>query len=305
MLPNASEDQRQLAIKMWKAEDAEPPFMDGLAALTYLAIGQEVLWVPRLFGALFWLIGGIAVYLLAKEFTSHDAAVISTGIYLFLPFGVIASRTFQPDPLMIAFMLFAWWLMYRWVKKPSWKLSILAGILAGLSILAKGVMVFYALAGFGGILTTRGFKNCVRDLRFWVMGSLSVIPTFIFIFYLDFIVRTLTNQLTLRVFPNLLILPTFYLQWKGMVEEVVGLGLFVLAWVGIFLFKDRQKRWFVISFWAGYLGYGLFFAYYYQSHNYYHLPLIPIVALSIAPSTSSPGSRTASSSSRSAGRWSG
>ena len=283
MLPNAPEDQKQLAIKMWKAEDVEPPFMDGLAALTYLAIGQEVLWVPRLFGAIFWLIGGIAVYLLAREFTSHDAALISTGIYLFLPFGVIASRTFQPDPLMIAFMLFAWWLMYRWVKNPSWKLSILAGILAGLSILAKGVMVFYALAGFTGVLLGRGFKNCIKDLRFWVMGALSVIPTFIFIFYLNFIAKTLMNQLTMRVFPNLWIQPTFYLQWKGMVEDVIGLGLLVLALIGVFLFKDRKQRWFVVSFWAGYIVYGFLFAYYYQSHNYYHLPLIPIVALSIAP----------------------
>jgi 4-amino-4-deoxy-L-arabinose transferase-like glycosyltransferase len=283
MLPNAPEYQKALAIKMWKAEDVEPPFMDGLAALTYLAIGQEVLWVPRLFGALFWLIGGIAVYLLAKEFTSHDTAVISTGIYLFLPFGVIASRTFQPDPLMIAFMLFAWWLMYRWVKKPSWKLSILAGMLAGLSILAKGIMVFYALAGFLGILTARGFKDSIKDLKFWVMGVISVIPTFIYIFYLNFIDKTLMNQLSMRVFPNLWVQPTFYLQWKGMVEEVIGLGLFLLALIGIFLFKDRQQRWFVISFWIGYIVYGFLFAYYYQSHNYYHLPLIPIVALSIAP----------------------
>ena len=283
MLPNAPAWKRDLAIKMWKAEDVEPPFMDGLAALTYLAIGQEVLWVPRLFSALFCLIGGIAVYLLSKDFTSHDAAVIATGIYLFLPFGVIASRTFQPDPLMIAFMLFAWWLMYRWVKKPSWKLAILAGILAGLSILVKGVMVFYALAGFAGILIARSFKNCLKDLRFWSMGFISVLPTLIYIFYLAFIDKTIGNRLTMRVFPNLLIQPQFYLTWKGMVEEVVGLGLFILALVGIFLFKDRQKRWFVVSFWVGYIVYGLFFAYYYQSHSYYHLPLIPIIALSIAP----------------------
>jgi 4-amino-4-deoxy-L-arabinose transferase-like glycosyltransferase len=283
MLTDASEWQRDLAVKMWKAEDAEPPFMDGLAVLTYLAIGQEVLWVPRLFGALFWLIGGIAVYLLARDFTSHDAAVISTGIYLFLPFGVIASRSFQPDPLMIAFMLFAWWLMYRWVKKPGWKITILAGILAGLAMLAKGVMVFYALAGFFGILIARGFKECIKDLRFWVMGIISVLPTFLFIFYLTFIDKTIENQLTMRVFPSLLIQPQFYLQWKGMIEEVVGLGIIILALLGIFLFKDKQKRKLVIGYWAGYIVYGLVFAYYYQSHNYYHLALIPIAALSIAP----------------------
>jgi 4-amino-4-deoxy-L-arabinose transferase-like glycosyltransferase len=283
MLLNPPEYQKALAIKMWKAEDVEPPFMDGLAALTYLTIGQEVLWVPRLFGALFWLIGGVAVYLLSKEFTSHDTAVISTGIYLFLPFGVIASRTFQPDPLMIAFMLFAWWLMYRWVKKPTWTETILAGVLAGLSILAKGVMVFYALAGFVGILLARGFKDSIKDLRFWVMGIISVVPTLLYILYLNFIDKTLMDQLSLRVFPNLWIQPTFYLQWKGMVEEVIGLGLIVLALIGIFLFKEKKQRLFVISFWAGYLIYGFLFAYYYQSHNYYHLPLIPIVVLSIAP----------------------
>jgi hypothetical protein len=116
-----------------------------------------------------------------------------------------------------------------------------------------------------------------------MMGFLSVLPTLIYMIYGFFFAKTLGNQLALRVFPNLLIQPEFYLRWKAMIEEVVGLGLFILALCGLFLFKDRQKRWLILAFWMGYIVFGLVFAYYFETHNYYHSILIPIVALSIAP----------------------
>jgi hypothetical protein len=42
-------------------------------------------------------------------------------------------------------------------------------------------------------------------------------------------------------------------------------------------------RIFLSGLWGSYLFYGLFFDYHVPTHDYYHLPFIPIVALSLAP----------------------
>ena len=282
-LSTAPEWKRELAFQMWKAEDFEVPFMDGLAVITYRIIGAEVIWVPRLFASVFWVIGGLALYLLAKELTSHDGAIIGTVVYLFLPFSVIASRTFQPDPLIYALILFSWWLMYRWMKKATWGLAIGAGLLGGMAILAKGLVVFIVLGGFIGVIMSVGFMNCIRKFQFWVMGVLTVMPTTLFIIYGIVMKSGLGKQLSLRFFPNLWIDPAFYIRWAGKIEEVAGLVILMLGLVGIFLFKEWKKRALIIGFWIGYGLFAFLLAYYASTHNYYNLGLIPVIALSITP----------------------
>jgi hypothetical protein len=40
-----------------------------------------------------------------------------------------------------------------------------------------------------------------------------------------------------------------------------------------------------IGLWIGYLAYGLTFPYYFITHDYYHLPLIPIVSIGLIPAS--------------------
>jgi hypothetical protein len=61
-------------------------------------------------------------------------------------------------------------------------------------------------------------------------------------------------------------------------------GIFImLALLGFFLIKDRLLRNFLYGLWGSYILFGLFFDYHIATHDYYHLPLIPIVGLSLAP----------------------
>jgi hypothetical protein len=50
----------------------------------------------------------------------------------------------------------------------------------------------------------------------------------------------------------------------------------------VFVAKRRAMA-FLSGLWAGYFVYGMIFAYHITTHDYYQLPLIPIVALSLAP----------------------
>ena len=78
-------------------DQSEPSVFEGLVALTYLVTGGEHLWVARIYSILFWLLGGIALYALARRMTSPLAAIAPLIYYFFLPWSVIFSRIFQPD----------------------------------------------------------------------------------------------------------------------------------------------------------------------------------------------------------------
>ena len=115
-LPNAPADLREFAIQQGKLKvTVEPEVIERLVAFTWKFTGEE-LWVARVYSILFWLIGGIFLYLLARDLFTKDSSLFATAFYLFLPYGVLASRSFQPDPLMIALILGFWWSVNRWAQ---------------------------------------------------------------------------------------------------------------------------------------------------------------------------------------------
>jgi len=87
--------------------------MESLVALTYNLTGVQV-WMGRLYASLFWLIGGFAIWLLAKEMSMRYGGIIALAYFLFVPFAVTVSRSFLPDPLMVAMIAWSLWALYRW-----------------------------------------------------------------------------------------------------------------------------------------------------------------------------------------------
>jgi hypothetical protein len=280
--PDDPGKKRVLALDALRREEREPPSIDGLAALSYKLIGREVLWLPRAMSAIFWVLGGIAVFLLSRQLTSEPGGVAATAVYLFLPYGVIASRSFQPDPLMTALIVFSWWGMYNWMNRAGWRWVFIAGIPAGLAIYFKSLAAFSILGAYLGILMVMGFSKLLRSKQFWLMVVLTVLPTIGYMIDGFFVTKGLSNLFGLRFFPSLWLQPYFYLQWLGKVQAVATLGFLVLGLIGIFFFKQREDRRFVIGLWLGYIIFGFVFAYYFGTHDYYHLSLVPIVAISIA-----------------------
>ncbi len=287
-LKNVPEWKRDLAVETWKSKPViEPVILESLTAFTYKLIGQEILWIPRIYSSLFWCIGGIALYLLARDMTSIGGAILALIFYIFLPFGVIASRSFQPDPLMVMWIILAWWAFYRWRRLKSWESAIIAGLFAGVAIFVKNVAFFMILGGaIGLVLVDWGVIKAVKDRQVWLVILLSAIPGLTYLIY-GTIALGMTSQFEGRFFPELLLDPGHYVRWGNQMMAIVGFsGLFV-GLLGIFLFREQAQKAFVFGLWLGYFIYGLLFPYHFLTHDYYHLPLIPLVALSIAPVASS------------------
>ena len=176
-LPDVPEWQRNLAVQMWKTKvTIEPEILPRLTAFLYQFTGEK-LWVPRLLSSVFWLIGGVFVYLLSRELVSTDGAIVSLAFYLFAPYGIYASRSFQPDPMMVMSILAFWWLVWKWAVQPSWKWAILAGLLGGFAIFIKLVAAFFVAGGaFGALFGRLRVRNKMHETQLWVMAVLGSLP---------------------------------------------------------------------------------------------------------------------------------
>mgnify|MGYP003417242169 CR=1 FL=1 len=263
--------------------DVEPVVFEQLVAFTYRFTGEQ-LWVARVYASLFWLIGGIFLFLLAREFVSFEGALVSTTYYLIFPYAIIGSRSFQPDPVMVMLVLAFWRIFSRWIRFPSWINTLLAGLLGGLAIFIKFSAVFFVIGGALGLVLSRfTLRDLLRNVQVWGIALLGALPASIYLVYGIFIRGDLASQFKGRFVPALLLSPYNYLQWETKASIAAG-GIFImLALLGFFLSNDRQLRIFLYGLWGSYILYGLVFDYHIATHGYYHLPLIPIVGLALAP----------------------
>lgn len=291
-------EERRFAIQQWKFRaSVEPEFLERVVAFTYQFTGEE-LWVARVYSSAFWIIGAAFLFLLARKLTSTDGALASAAFYLFLPYAVIASRSFQPDPLMVMLIIIFLWAVYEWSlalsfghPSPSgrgagvraWVFAILAGLFGGFAIFIKFVAAFFVIGGGVGALLGRGsLREALKQPQIYVMSVLGILPGAAYFIYGVFIAGYLGQQFSGRFIPALFLNPSFYLGWVAMLNLVIGGVVLMIALLGLFFFEDKKRR-FMLSLWAGYALFGITFNYQISTHDYYSLPLIPIVALCLAP----------------------
>jgi hypothetical protein len=283
-LTDVPAEKRDFAVQQWKVRAAiEPEVVERIVAFTYQFTGEQ-LWVARVYSSLFWVIGAFFLFLLARQFTSIDGALAATAFYLFTPYAVTASRSFQPDPLMVVLIIIFWWAVSKWADQPtSYKWAVIAGLFGGVAIYVKFVAAFFVIAGgLGSIIRRESVLETVRRPQVYVMTVLGILPGIAYTIYGVWIAGYLGQQFGGRFIPSLFLSPSYYLGWIGMLNTVVGGMALMLGLISLF-FLDNEKRRFLLGLWAGYVLFGLYFNYHISSHDYYSLPLIPIVALSLAP----------------------
>ena len=292
LLPSATDEERELTKTFASSVGQyEPPIIETIVALSYFVAGGESYAVPRLWEVFFWLAAGIALFDLMRRATSPWAALIALAYYLVLPFSVQASRSFQPDPLMTSAFVIGIYFLYRWSEdsgaqqfaspKETWKWAILAGVFLGLATLVKIVIAFFAGgAAVALVLFTLG-KNFWKSKQVWLMALLMVVPALIFYILLNqgrsteyFFAWTVTLL-------KLITSTDFYTKWLAFIGSLFGLTMIFLSIAGAFIAAPRM-RWLLISLWVGYVLYGLTLPFQMYTHSYYHIQLIPIVALGLA-----------------------
>jgi len=283
LVPNADPEKRALAQSFRRAVGQyEPAITESIVGSTYLLAGGESFAIPRIYGTIFWLLAGLALFDLVRRVFSPTAALISLAYYLILPFAVQASRSFQPDPLMASAFLGGLYFLYRWTEEQRWKWALLAAVLFGLAVLVKIVIVFLVIgAAIAAVLMTHG-PGFWRSAQVWAMAMLMAIPALAY-YVLGHPGRSSEYffSWTVTLF-KLIASPHFYADWLGFVGSLLGLTVLFLSLAGTILAPPRL-RWILIGLWAGYLLYGLTLPFQMYTHSYYHIQLVPMVALGLAP----------------------
>lgn len=284
MHPGDDPEITETAISLGNTfEKLEPEIFERIVATTYYLLGGEDLWIARLWAILFWSVGGFFLFDLSRRIASIKAALISLAFYLALPFSVVVSRSFLPDVPMSMFVILSSYSLYRWAEVRSWRWAILAGSFSGLAILFKVFAVFPVFfVAFFVVISNMKLKEAVRSLHVWIIGLISVLlpASYYFVETADRVGGYLSDLVF--AFTHLLITPEFYIRWSKVLDDHFGFLFITLGLVSIAI-AQKNGRPVVAGLWLGYLLFGMSVPSLIISHTYYNTVLIPIVAISLAP----------------------
>lgn len=286
--------EHKASIPEWRREIArttkndqgllEPQILPALAVAGYWLAGGEQLWIPRLISVLGWLLGGVFLRRIAAETVSPRAALIALAFYLFMPFAIMASRSFQPDPMMVMMMLVSLHLLLRYDSEPTTSRFGAVALAVMVAMLVRPLCVFELFAAFGALMIAR--RGLLRGVLCWHSVGFAVIaltPTVAFYVYGILTGGFIRDQSSISFVSKLFGQAAYWQGWLGMIGRVVGILPAFAALVSALFFARGRLRILLLALWAGYFAYGLAFNYHIHTHDYYSLPLIPIVALSLAP----------------------
>ena len=284
MQENIPEWQQEVAIMNAQREPSlEPPILETIAALSYRVADGEYLWIPRLASIIFWLVGGIFVYAIALKLSSFEGAVFSVAFFLLLPFTVEASRSFQPEPMLIMFMAIGIYLLILYAESPTVERLIMSAVFSSLAILVKPTSLFFLYGAYVSIiLYVKKDWRQLFDRNSILFFSLSFLPALLFYGYGIFIAGYMRWKLQTSFIPQLLFQFNFWDGWLKRVRIVMGFTAFLGGLLGVLIFQKGWQRFLVLGLWVSYFAYTFTFTYHIHTHDYYHLPLILIVALSLS-----------------------
>ncbi|MBI9049646.1 MAG: glycosyltransferase family 39 protein [Anaerolineaceae bacterium] len=272
---------QELSADLANLEVYEPPILESMVGGLYALTGSENIAIARAVNAFFWTVGGWFLYLLLRKRINLLSIIAGLTFYFFLPFSVIASRSFQPDPWMVTWILASAWAAMRWKEHPSWGNTVLTGIIGGLTVLIKGFAgLFVAPLLIGIVLSDQTIISAVKNLKVWCMAGLSTLPMAVYYIFLnagrsgDFL------SFWAGSLSRMVLTTNFYADWLAMIKGLMGLFTVLVALIALFLAKKEVKIW-LLPLWIGYILFGLVFPYQFTTHEYYHLALIPLVAVGL------------------------
>ena len=285
LLPSVPDWQREVAeISRSHQGTLEPPILETIVAGGWRLVGGEALWVPALLSSVMWVVGGLFLYAIVRRIADSLSALFAIGLYLFLPFAVVASRSFQPDPFMVMLLLASVWALVRHDQAPSQRGLMLA---AAISTLAFTVQPRTVLV-IGAVFLLLAWNRNRGNLSSWRRDLMAYLPIAALPFaavygYMIISGAFRTDIARAILLPQLWLDPFFYRGWVSNIGASVGFVAFTGALVGTLLFRPGAPTALVLGLWSGYVAFGFAFNFAVASHDYYQLQAVPIVAIALAP----------------------
>lgn len=262
----------------------EPPLTEFLVSLIYRLLGKEDFLVARYLTSTFWLVGGIFMYLISQKLLPVDGALLATAYYLLVPMGILVSRSFQPDALMMMLFLISLYAILRYFDRPSMARLLLAAGLSGLTLLLRPLVIFALFGAFSALtLYEKRTWRAFFQRPFLVFSLVSLALPVAYYGYGIFIADFLRWKVASSFRPYLFFRIEFWREWLLVGINEISYTAFLAALLGFPLLRKGLAQALVVGLVIGYFFFGLAFTYHIHTHGYYHLQLIPIIALAAAP----------------------
>ena len=271
-------------VSQQRAGVIEPPIMEVLASLLYRLVNREHLWLARLLASVFWLVGGIFLFRIVERIESFEAALFSVAYYLFVPLGLMISRSFQPDSLMIMMFIISLFIMVLYFERPTLTRFVAAASISSFTVFIRPFVLFPLVGAYSAlaIIRSRSLKRVV-DMRFLIYIVAILLPAALFYGYGIFVSGFIRREVGLTILPQLLLSSDYWKQWLLTAADAVGYIALIAGLVGLPMLRKGMPRALLIGLWAGYAVFCLVFSNHIRFASYYHLQLVVIVALSFAP----------------------
>jgi len=262
----------------------EPPIVEAAAAGTWCILsGESFLWA-RLTPILAWILAAFSLRKLLRSYGGYLASLSALVLYLMLPFAVTASRSLQPDPLMVAIGLTCFCRLRRFVLGRKQRELFQAASLAALAIFIKPHCLFIIVAAWFAFADGSERSGHIDSgSRRWFF-AIAVTPALLYYGINWWLSPVLSAQASLSFTPWLLTSLAFWAGWLSLLSNVLGPWIFACVLISLLLILwTKQPLGRVCAWlWGGYAMGCLVFSYHTTSHDYYHLFAIPIAAITLA-----------------------
>ena len=244
-----------------------------VASIYQITGGINEVW-GRLFSILGWIISCYFLLKIAKKYVGNFAANISLFFYSLSPLSILVSRSFQPDQWMLTFSLGSiFYLLGRHV--------FLSALLASLAILTKIPAALFTLIPAVYLL----WLDRKRSYLIYGYLLISTLPSILWYLYVINVNKggilfgstRIEGWFGFEVFLNPKYWSTIFGFEMNLVILPIGMILFT---AGLFTKLKPSQRFFYIWL-ASIVFYFLIFNKHNMTHEYYHLPFLPIAAIFI------------------------
>jgi hypothetical protein len=205
--------------------------------------------------------------------------LVSLAYYLLAPFGIVVSRSFQPEAVMVFAFLASLWALPRFDRESGWRATTRAGVIAGLAVLVKpGIVLLPLLGAYAACAVRRlGLRGTLRSRQTYAFGVLTVLPSVVYALAL------LRHHVGAKIILGLWADPQFYAGWGANIQTVVGWVPLAAAVIGAWGFRRTGVPLLGLGLGLGYVASALVFTWHTMTHDYYQVPLLVLVALCLGP----------------------
>jgi hypothetical protein len=279
----------------------EFPFLNLAASVSSLLTGGQIEIFGRLWSIIFWALGAGVLYLYLKRHFPLKAVFLGMCFYFFAFSGIMASRSFQPESLVLFFYI---WILYEldtiYRSQSLDKRWLRLAVLVGIVCLAKAPMAIILIFPLLAILY-QGYRNQEVDLK-KVGYCLTVcfLPVLLWTLQGRYVHAQFPNEITtnyqisnwfkpqyffstedFNYYLNMLMQfrYSFLTAGSALLDILASLVLFIS--IAVLITDNKMKRFFapvLLSLFC----YFILFNNHTATHYYYHLPLLPIFAVSLA-----------------------